>query len=111
MGYAISNGIDVVAYGAHSGDHAIYPDCRPEFVAAMQKLAGLVDYVPVTILAPFLHFDKGDIAAFGHAIGVNFKWTWTCYKGEKAPCGKCGACVERKEAFAKYQIDDPLEET
>jgi len=108
MAYAISRNIDKIAYAAHSGDHAIYPDCRPAFIKQIKKLAKLVDYKSIEIMAPFMKMDKGDIAILGKKLGVNYTMTWTCYKGEDKPCGKCGACIERKEAFEKAKMKDPL---
>jgi 7-cyano-7-deazaguanine synthase len=107
IGWAVSLKYDAVAYGAHAGDHAIYPDCRPEFASAMDQAARLCDWQPIELLRPFVNDDKGDIAKRGHDLGVPFHLTWTCYKGEALHCGKCGACQERIEAFAKYQLDDP----
>jgi 7-cyano-7-deazaguanine synthase len=109
IGWAISLNFDAVAYGAHSGDHAIYPDCRPEFADAMQRAAELCDWRRIRLLRPFVHLDKGDIARRGHELGVPFHLTWTCYKGGTLHCGKCGACCERKEAFAKHGLSDPTE--
>lgn len=107
-GYAINIGARIVAYGAHSGDHTIYPDCRPEFLAAMGHAFGLCDFTPLTIFAPFMDIDKGDIALLGKQLGVHYEDTWTCYKGLDDPCGVCGACVERAEAFLKADMRDPL---
>jgi len=109
IGWAISLQFDAVAYGAHSGDHAIYPDCRPEFADAMSRAAQLCDWRPIQLLRPFVDMDKGDIARRGHELGVPFELTWTCYKGQAKHCGKCGACTERREAFAKGGVADPTE--
>jgi 7-cyano-7-deazaguanine synthase len=109
IAWAVSLKYDHVAYGAHSGDHAIYPDCRPEFVEAMDRAAQLCDWHHVTLLRPFVHLDKGDIARRGDELGVPFEITWTCYKGGEKHCGKCGACHERREAFAKSSLHDPTE--
>lgn len=108
MSFAISNEIDTIFYGAHAGDHAIYPDCRPIFVKKIKELAKVVHYTPLNIEAPFLGIDKAGILALGSALKVDYSLTWTCYKGEDKPCGKCGSCVERAEAFAKLNIVDPL---
>lgn len=99
--YAINIGADAVAYGAHSGDHAIYPDCRPEFYDAIAKVFLLCDFKPLQFFAPYMYVDKGDIAILGKHLGVPYEETWTCYKGGEEPCGVCGACVERSEAMAK----------
>jgi 7-cyano-7-deazaguanine synthase len=109
IGWAISQEFDAVAYGAHSGDHAIYPDCRPEFADALDRAAQLCDWRGIELLRPFVDLDKGDIARRGAELGVPFGLTWTCYKGGEKHCGKCGACTERREAFAKHGLDDPTE--
>ena len=109
IGWAISQQFDAVAYGAHSGDHAIYPDCRPEFAGAMDQAARLCDWREIELLRPLVHLDKGDIAQRGAELGVPFELTWTCYKGGEKHCGKCGACTERREAFAKYKLPDPTD--
>lgn len=105
---AISRKSDVLAYGAHSGDHTIYPDCRPDFVDAMNKSFQLCDWHHLELEAPFLHMDKGDICKIGVSLKVPYEKTWTCYVGGDVPCGKCGACQERAEAFAKAGVPDPL---
>jgi 7-cyano-7-deazaguanine synthase len=75
----------------------------------MNRAAQLCDWHPVQLLRPFVHMDKGDIARRGYELGVPFELTWTCYQGKEKHCGKCGACYERKEAFAKHAIPDPTE--
>lgn len=109
IGYAINVGAGHVFYGAHAGDHTIYPDCRPEFVTAMQLVAGLSDWTPIKLQAPFLHLDKGDILERGLLLDVDYGLTWTCYAGREKACGKCGACRERLEAFERIGKKDPLE--
>lgn len=109
VGYAISIGAKKVFYGAHAGDHAIYPDCRKEFVRAMQKAVLLSDWQGVELEAPYLALDKGDIAIKGKRLGVDYALTWTCYKGGRKACGKCSACRERLEAFQKAEMADPIE--
>ena len=108
VGYAVNIGADEVASGVHAGDHVIYPDCRPEFVFAIRKVAEIANFKPIKIYTPFLFIDKGDIAILGKELGVDYLNTWTCYKGQAVPCGKCGACQERAEAFSKAEIKDPI---
>jgi len=108
IGYAISIGAKKVFYGAHAGDHAIYPDCRPDFVKVMQLVANLAHYEPIEILAPYLFIDKGDIAIKGKAMNLDYSLTWTCYNGREKACGKCGACQERLEAMSKAGLDDTV---
>lgn len=108
IGYAVSIGAEAVYYGAHSGDHAIYPDCRPDFVEKMNDVSLIANYEPVRIEVPFLRNDKAEILAAGLAMGLDYSQTWTCYNGREKACGKCGACMERLEAFAANQQTDPL---
>jgi len=107
-GFAISIGAKHLYYGAHAGDHAIYPDCRPEFVKAMKSVLKLADWSEVELHAPYLEKDKGDIAILGKELGVDYSLTWTCYKGEEEACGVCGSCTERLEAFEKAEAVDPI---
>lgn len=104
---AISEGRQVVAYAAHSGDHTIYPDCRPEYVDTLRKALTLCDWKQVELLVPFVNKDKGYIVQIGAQLNVPFELTWSCYKGLATHCGKCGACNERKEAFVKAHVPDP----
>lgn len=108
IGYAVDIGANKVFYGAHSGDHAIYPDCRPDFVLAMNKVAKLANYEPVDIVTPYLNSDKAEILADGLRMGLDYSHSWTCYNGRAKACGKCGSCVERLEAFAANNTTDPL---
>ncbi len=107
VAHAISLQYDQVAFGAHAGDHYIYPDCRPNFVAAMNQATNQCDDKKIEIIAPFIHLDKGGCAIRGAQFGAPLELTWSCYKGEEFHCGKCGACTERKEAFQKAMIQDP----
>ena len=107
IGYAISLGANFVAYGAHAGDHVIYPDCRPEFASAVNTAAMLADWHQVELLRPFIRLTKAEIAKRGTELNVPFDQTWSCYKGGERHCGRCGTCVERAEAFRLAGIDDP----
>lgn len=109
IGYAVSLEADKVYYGAHSGDHSIYPDCRPEFVDAMNQVSQIANYQSVSIHSPYLHLSKADILADGLTLGLDYSKTWTCYNGRDKACGKCSACRERLAAFASHQVTDPLE--
>lgn len=109
IGYAVNIGAQEVALGVHAGDHAIYPDCRPEFIEALRAIAKIANYEPVDIYAPYLQMDKGDIVIEGVKLGVDYSLTWTCYKGGEKACGKCGSCTERLEAFQKAGITDLIE--
>ena len=109
IAYAVSLEAGKVYYGAHSGDHHIYPDCRPEFVAAMNAVSKIANYQSVEIVTPFLHSSKGEILKAGLEMNLDYANTWTCYNGREKSCGKCGACNERLEAFAEQGRKDPLE--
>ena len=107
-GYAVTLEAEAVWYGAHGGDHAIYPDCRSEFVEKMDAVCRIANYQPVRIEAPYLRANKSEILADGLAMGLDYRDTWTCYKGGELACGRCGSCVERLEAFASQGVTDPL---
>ena len=107
--YAISIGANYVAYGAHAGDHTIYPDCRPKFVKHMTDAIASCDWSKVELLVPYLYMTKGEIVKVGLSLGVDYSDTWTCYKGGDKACGKCGSCIERLEAFAFANAVDPIE--
>jgi 7-cyano-7-deazaguanine synthase len=108
IGYASNIGADAIALGVHSGDHHIYPDCRPEFILRLRDIAKVAVEPPVKVLTPYLYYTKGQIVADGITLSVDYELTWSCYVGGKKPCGKCGTCVERAEAFHQNGIDDPL---
>ena len=109
IGYAVDIKAGKVYYGAHAGDHTIYPDCRPEFVHAMNAVAGIANYEHVSIETPYLNSTKGEILEDGINMGLTYENTWTCYNGREKACGKCGACQERLEAFSLNNITDPLD--
>lgn len=110
VAHAVSIGARTVFYGAHSGDHAIYPDCRPEFLGKMNDVARIANYAPIQILAPFIDGDKETILRYGIEHGVDYADTWTCYDPQDGKaCGQCGSCQERLEAFAAITQPDPLE--
>lgn len=104
---AISEHFANVAYAAHAGDHTIYPDCREEFASSLEKSLLLCDWSPIHLLRPFVGKTKGQIVENGSKLGVPFNLTWSCYEGGELHCGRCGTCVERKEAFNLAKIDDP----
>ncbi len=108
-GVAESNGLKYVMMANHGGDHTIYPDCRPEFVSAMSEATRLGTYPGIEVLAPYTGITKSAIARHGKALGIDYAETWSCYKGGEKHCGKCGTCVERKEALAAAGIEDTTE--
>ena len=108
-GIAESQGLCNVFMANHGGDHTIYPDCRPEFVSAINEATRLGTYANVTVSAPYTNITKGDIARRGAALGIDYGETWSCYKGGDKHCGKCGTCVERREALAEAGVEDTTE--
>ena len=105
-GIAESNGLDYVMIANHFGDHAIYPDCRKEFIEAMNHAVSSGTYKNIQILAPYTDISKSEIARHGKKLGIDYSTTWSCYKGGEIHCGKCGTCVERKEALRDAGITD-----
>lgn len=110
-GYAASVGAQVVVTAIHTGDHAIYPDCRPDFILAFDQMErhALGEMWKVKVRAPYISYTKAQICKLGDTIGVDYRKTWSCYKGGSKHCGKCGTCVERKEAFQLAGVSDPTE--
>ncbi|MEM9044398.1 MAG: 7-cyano-7-deazaguanine synthase QueC [Pseudomonadota bacterium] len=108
-GVAAANDDEAVATAVHGGDHFIYPDCRPAFTesfAEMQRWA-LDGYAEITLRTPFVHRSKADIVSEGARVNTPFAETWSCYKGGAIHCGRCGTCVERREAFHLAGVEDP----
>ena len=101
-GLAESYGLDTLLIANHAGDHAIYPDCRPAFVEAFDAAVRAGTYEGIRVLSPYCNITKRDIALRGHALGIDYAKTWSCYKGGERHCGKCGTCVERKEALEGF---------
>lgn len=108
IAYSIAHDIDEVWYGAHAGDHFIYPDCRPEFLRSMNTAAELCDPSKISVKAPFINLNKGEILKIGLDLNIDYSKTWTCYKGLEKACGQCGSCVERIEAFTDNNSSDPI---
>nr|WP_319384531.1 7-cyano-7-deazaguanine synthase QueC [uncultured Roseibium sp.] len=110
-GIAASRGADTVATAVHGGDHFIYPDCRPAFTSSfetMQRYA-LDGYAEISLFTPYVSISKSDIAAEGLRLGIDYRKTWSCYKGGEKHCGRCGTCVERREAFHLAGGIDPTD--
>lgn len=108
-GIAESNGLKRVMIANHGGDHAIYPDCRASFINAMSEAMSEGTYEHLEIFAPYTEITKTEIARRGKALGLDYSETWSCYKGGEKHCGKCGTCVERKEALCDAGITDTTE--
>ena len=108
-GIAESHGLKYVMIANHAGDHTIYPDCRPEFIEAMDAAVDKGTFAHLHILAPYTNITKADIARHGKVMGLDYATTWSCYKGGEKHCGKCGTCMERKEALREAGITDNTE--
>jgi 7-cyano-7-deazaguanine synthase len=106
-GFAESLEAHGLVIAAHAGDHAIYPDCREDFMKSMGDAIRLGTYAQVEVLRPFIAMTKADIAARGRELGVDYSQTWSCYVGGEIHCGECGTCVERREAFMLANVPDP----
>jgi len=111
VGVAVARGASAVATAVHAGDHAVYPDCRPAFIEAAEREARVANEGFLAdgfrVLAPFVDVSKAEIVRRGAALGVPFAETWSCYVGAERHCGRCGTCVERREAFVLAGVDDP----
>lgn len=111
FGLAAARKARAVAVAVHGGDHFIYPDCRPGFIDAFQRMQdeALQGVAEIALEAPFVQLSKADIVTEGARNGTPFAETWSCYKGGTRHCGRCGTCVERREAFDLAGVDDPTE--
>ena len=107
IGIAESHNLKKVLIANHGGDHTIYPDCRPEFIHVIDKAARYGTFINVGVSAPYTDITKSQIASIGKRLGIDYRETWSCYKGGVVHCGKCGTCIERKEALAEAGIEDP----
>ena len=106
-GFAESRGANGIVIAAHAGDHAIYPDCREDFMRAMSAAIQAGTYAELEVLRPFIAMSKAEIARRGAELEVDFAQTWSCYEGGAVHCGECGTCVERREAFQVAGLADP----
>ena len=98
-GLAESEGLKHVMMANHGGDHAIYPDCRPDFTKAMSEAMKAGTYDGITLIDPFTNLTKTDIVKLGLKLGVDYSHTYSCYCGGEEHCGECGTCKERRQAF------------
>lgn len=99
--------------GNHADDYAgnAYADCSKDFIEHMQKAINIGTYNMVDIISPFKDFTKTDVVALGLKLKTPYKYTWSCYEGGEKPCGSCGTCIDRAEAFRNNGVKDPaLEE-
>lgn len=104
---AIALNYDGIALAVHSGDHDLYPDCRPVFIESLRSFLMWSTGKELKVLAPFINADKVTIVARGESIGVSFQNTWSCYRGGELHCGVCSTCMERKQAFKNAWVVDP----
>jgi 7-cyano-7-deazaguanine synthase len=111
VGVAVAEKAEFVAAGMHAGDHFIYPDCRDAFVQAFNTTMRLANdgFWEGQVIAPFIGYSKANIVTLGDRLGVEWRETWSCYKGLSVHCGLCGTCNERKEAFELAGVYDPTE--
>jgi 7-cyano-7-deazaguanine synthase len=113
LSFAESIAASALFIGAHSQDYSGYPDCRPEFFRAFDKViakgtrAG-IEKRGIEIKAPLLDKKKAQIIRMGKSLGVPFEVTWSCYRGGRAPCGECDSCFFRAKGFAEAGMRDPL---
>ncbi len=108
-GIAESRNLTKVMIANHFGDHDIYPDCRAEFIRPMSEAMRAGTYIGVEVCAPYTSISKADIACIGKRLGIDYAETYSCYKGGERHCGRCGTCIERKEALREAGIDDPTD--
>lgn len=107
-GLAESRGFTELMIANHSGDHSIYPDCRPGFISAMSRAVEEGTYTGIHIFAPYTGLTKAEIVGRGIKAGVDYSHTYSCYRGGDLHCGRCGTCMERREAFRLVGVDDPV---
>lgn len=109
--FAEAKGAEAIFIGVQSLDYSGYPDCRPQFIEAFQKVIdlGTKDTTQIMLKTPFIKMTKTDILRVGMKLGVPYEHTWSCYRNEGKACGTCGSCHFRKEAFAALGIRDPIE--
>ena len=113
MAYAETIDAETIFIGAIATDYSGYPDCRPEYIEAFQKMADLatkkgVEGGSIKINAPLLYMSKAEIIKKGIELGVPFDKTWSCYKGDVKACGRCDSCLFRLKGFKDAGFSDPI---
>jgi len=111
VSYAEANDCEAVHVGAHSEDYSGYPDCRPEFFDAYQRVIdeGTKPETEIDVVAPFVEWRKTDIVELGIELDVPYEITWSCYRANAPACGTCDSCAFRLGAFQRAGINDPVE--
>lgn len=109
--FAEAKEADTIFIGVQSLDYSGYPDCRPQFIEAFQKVIdlGTKETTHIELRTPFIHMTKTDILKVGLKLGVPYEHTWSCYRSEGKACGTCGSCHFRQEAFTTIGKKDPIE--
>ena len=114
MAWAEVIGAEAIVIGVNALDYSGYPDCRPEYLHAFERVAALatkagVEGRPLRILAPLLELSKAQIIRRGLDLGVDYGLTWSCYDPSPggAPCGRCDSCILRARGFAEAGASDP----
>jgi 7-cyano-7-deazaguanine synthase len=109
--FAEAKGAAAIYIGVQSLDYSGYPDCRPQFIEAFQRVIdlGTKDTTHIVLKTPFIRMTKTDILKVGRKLGVPYEYTWSCYRNERKACGTCGSCHFRKDAFAAVGMKDPIQ--
>lgn len=107
---ALSNGCCLIYYGAHRDDAAgdAYPDCSEDFNRAIGDAIHIGSGRQLTVVAPFIQTNKAGVVRKGLELGVPYELTWSCYEGGDEPCGRCGTCIDRENAFKANGVEDPV---
>jgi 7-cyano-7-deazaguanine synthase len=113
LAYAEVAGAEAIVIGANALDYSGYPDCRPEYLAAFERMANLatkagVEGRPLRLLAPLVELSKADIVRLAQRVGAPLELTWSCYRGGARPCGTCESCVLRRKGFEEAGLKDPV---
>ena len=108
--FAEARSAEAIFIGVQALDYSGYPDCRPQFIEAFQRVidVGTKDHTNIELITPFIRMTKTDILREGLKLGVPYEHTWSCYRNEKRACGMCGSCYYRREAFNALKVRDPV---
>lgn len=108
--FALAKECQEIYYGAHRDDAAgnAYPDCSEAFQNAMETAIYEGSGGQLKLIAPFISSTKAEVVKKGLELNVPYELTWSCYEGDEKPCGKCGTCIDRREAFLANGVEDPV---